>query len=291
MKNFKDLLKYCYKGDQINFKKCNNIGLAFLKLIKEEIIKPKGPKKDFLDSFVQFARYNKFEYEQFIKRIDTQIDELKKQGYRLIFKDSLKTQSRLIIGLGSYHPLETSITLHHIFGIPYIPGTALKGVCRMSVFWKLAQEKKNINLTNFQNQFYGNRNSEDSKTLKYQFLFGAQDFKGLLVFLDAYPNIPDDGKVFDLDIMNVHYPEYYSGDEPPTDWQNPNPIFFLTIKEGISFHFSILFDEYKFNHELDEETKKEIGLNNLDEEIAHIITEALKEFGIGAKTRLGYGIF
>lgn len=39
-----------------------------------------------------------------------------------------KSNWRLIIGLGGMHPQETSMTLHHIYGIPYIPGSAVKGV-------------------------------------------------------------------------------------------------------------------------------------------------------------------
>ena len=37
---------------------------------------------------------------------------------------------RLIIGLGGAHVLETSMTLHHVYGIPYIPGSAVKGMTR-----------------------------------------------------------------------------------------------------------------------------------------------------------------
>lgn len=37
---------------------------------------------------------------------------------------------RMLIGLGASHPHETSMTLHHIYGVPYIPGSAVKGVTR-----------------------------------------------------------------------------------------------------------------------------------------------------------------
>ena len=36
--------------------------------------------------------------------------------------------SRLIVGLGSENVLETGIRLHHTYGMPIIPGSALKGL-------------------------------------------------------------------------------------------------------------------------------------------------------------------
>ncbi|MEO0232301.1 MAG: type III-B CRISPR module RAMP protein Cmr6, partial [candidate division WOR-3 bacterium] len=214
----------------------------------------------------------------------------------------------------SSHVLETSITLHHIYGIPYIPSSGLKGVCRMIAFWKIAENKNVINnekeLSKIQNEFYGEL-SFDKEILKYQLLFGAQNFKGLLLFLDAYPVIENNREIFDLDIMNVHYQKYYSdatGKIPPGDWENPNPIIFLTLKEGIKFNFNVLFDKWRATRIKESEEKelkelkipeyaKEIVKNwesntqELENKIKELIEEALKEFGIGAKTRLGYGIF
>ncbi len=43
---------------------------------------------------------------------------------------NLKTDWRMALGLGNESVYETSITLHHIYGIPYIPASAIKGVVR-----------------------------------------------------------------------------------------------------------------------------------------------------------------
>ena len=43
---------------------------------------------------------------------------------------TLATKSRLIVGLGSGSVLEVSIKLHFIYGFPYIPSSAIKGVLR-----------------------------------------------------------------------------------------------------------------------------------------------------------------
>ncbi len=274
-------------------------------------------KKFFLNELKnRFKNKNKY-YEkisEFQNIIQTQKSSLEKQGYKSVYSSTVKTRSRLIVGLGSSHVLETSITLHHIYGIPYIPSSALKGVCRMVAFWRIAENKKVINneneLSKIQNEFYGELSS-DEEILKYQLLFGAQNFKGLLLFLDAHPIIENNREIFDLDIMNVHYQKYYSdttGKIPPGDWENPNPIIFLTLKEGIKFNFNVLYDKWRATRikESEEKELKELKIpeyakeivNNwesntqeLENEIKKLIEEALKEFGVGAKTRLGYGIF
>ena len=52
----------------------------------------------------------------------------------------LKAQSRLIVGLGNKGPLEIGMTLHHTTGLPYIPGSALKGLCRNYALFTLAAQ-------------------------------------------------------------------------------------------------------------------------------------------------------
>ena len=101
-------------------------------------------KKLFLDKIVRYqvlyGKIKKFS-DLFKKRIDIQKENLKNQQYEIILDDcQLKTASRLVVGLGAGHVLETSLTLHHIFGIPYIPASALKGVVRMVSFWKIAEK-------------------------------------------------------------------------------------------------------------------------------------------------------
>src|SRR5437764_360207 len=40
----------------------------------------------------------------------------------------LRVTGRLIVGLGADNILETGITLHHTYGVPFIPGSGLKGL-------------------------------------------------------------------------------------------------------------------------------------------------------------------
>jgi len=278
-------------------------------------------KKYFLEAILKSFKFE--EERMFIKEKIS----FPPSKYKFLLKEKpFTTSSRLIIGLGGTSPLETSITLHHTFGIPYIPATALKGVCRMVAFWKIFEfikeeikEEKEIEkyVKSLQNKFYGSLQKEkievsheDDKEkkiilgekakkefLKYQLLFGAQDFKALLLFLDSYPDFGNikDAKIFDLDIINVHYPEYYGGGNVAGDWENPRPIFFLTITPGVPFLITVLFDQYRFEKlKGNEEFEKIISSIDFSPErlkVEEIIKEALEEFGVGAKTSLGYGVF
>jgi CRISPR type III-B/RAMP module RAMP protein Cmr6 len=128
--------------------------------------------------------------------------------------------------------------------------------------------------------------SDKNDILKHKLLFGAQNFKGLLIFLDAYPEINENQQIFELDVMTPHYQGYYTKNQPPGDWENPNPITFLTVKKEINFCFNVLFDRFRAKEILNDDKFSE-----LSQLVKDWLEKALKEFGVGAKTRLGYGIF
>jgi CRISPR-associated protein Cmr6 len=190
------------------------------------------------------------------------------------------TSWRLVIGLGASHPQETSMTLHHIYGIPYIPGSAIKGVTRRWAVLKFADNNRKDN-EKFEDAIkkiaraLENGNDLNIEVDKITFkdlieIFGTQKQQGKVIFFDAYPV----GEIkLKIDIMNTHYPKYYSEGQAPADWQNPVPIKFLTI-EDTKFQFYLVSKD-----------------KDLLEKSSMLLTEALKYHGIGAKTALGYGIF
>ncbi len=51
---------------------------------------------------------------------------------------------RLAVGLGNEHPMENGLTLHRIYGIPYLPATTIKGVTRS---WKLGKIAESLNIS------------------------------------------------------------------------------------------------------------------------------------------------
>jgi len=301
MKNYKELINYLYPRNSFRPSNYENISLVFSKFIKKEIIEQTKFKKGFLSSILKVPALSL----NFIKRIENQKKNLESCGYKSISL-KLKTSSRLVVGLGAGHVLETSLTLHHIFGIPYIPASALKGVVRMVSFWEIVENKKikdEREIEKLQEQTYDKQisDSDDENILKHKLLFGTQNFKGLLVFLDAYPEIQNNQDIFELDVMTPHYSGYYTKVQDPGDWENPNPIVFLTVKKGVNFCFNVLFDEFRAKEILKDEYFPEVAKNilrkwlsessNLSNLVKNWIEAALKEYGVGAKTRLGYGIF
>jgi len=318
MRSYNDLINYIYSDRSLNFSKCENISLVFQKLIRKDILEISRNKKWFLESVINIQRsinnVSKIT-ENFAKRIEKQRVDLEKHGYENIFKNEknkclkLKTASRLVVGLGAGHVLETSLTLHHIFGIPYIPGSALKGVVRMVSFWKIAEKldkKSEEQIKDLQKQLYEGKlsDTDENEILKHKLSFGTQSLKGLLVFLDAYPEIQNNQQIFELDVMTPHYQGYYTKNQVPGDWENPNPIPFLTVKKGITFCFNVLFDKFRAERlltskddEFPNQAKNIIkewfndNLSKISQDVRDWIKEALTEFGVGAKTRLGYGMF
>jgi CRISPR-associated protein Cmr6 len=216
----------------------------------------------------------------FLKILHERIEHWIKNIGNNLEKFEAETSWRLVIGLGASHPQETSMTLHHIYGIPYIPGSAIKGVTRHWAVLKFADNnrKNNEKLEDAIKRIAGALESGNDLNIevnKITFkdlieIFGTQKQKGKVIFFDAYPV----GEIkLKIDIMNPHYPKYYSEGQAPTDWQNPVPIKFLTV-EDTKFQFYLV-------------SKNE----DLLKKSSDLLKEALKYHGIGAKTSLGYGIF
>ncbi len=159
---------------------------------------------------------------------------------------------RFVVGLGAAHVLETGITLHRIFGLPIIPASGLKGAARAYA------------------QLIEGKSENDPEFIA---IFGTTDQAGKIVFLDA---VPIEAPKFELDIMNPHYPDYYreGGKKSPSDWQSPNPVFFLTVS-GTPYLFAIAV-----------RTKDAVNLLPITE---RWLRGALTELGIGAKTSADYG--
>lgn len=282
-KNKKVKKDWYYECEDVSEK---NISLLFSKFIPESTdANEKQENKDKYLEFVirEFENYKRrwSNFTHITYRIEKLIEHLKIGGYHQTILSS-KCHWRLVIGLGAAHPQETSMTLHHIYGIPYIPGSAIKGVTKHWAVQKFAAHL-------FQSQ----NNNDFEKTLKeisevldngkekniivddIKFndlikIFGTQKKAGEVIFMDAFPI--GDVKL-KMDIMNPHYQDYYNGINAPADWLSPNPIKFLTVEETI-FQFYLLSK----NQELLTITEK-------------LLKEALKESGIGAKTSLGYGLF
>ena len=282
------------------------------------------------DNFnLQFNKYRKYGYDSDIKK--KRFDDIKNNpclNYNKDLQNSIektlyqsdktgkkievleaKVDGRMIIGLGSAHVNETAMTLHHIYGIPYIPGSGIKGALRnmfiqetfettkckddkqIAICEKILESfdlKKDIKLKEdeFKKRFkikkqvkkiepmpavFSFFSKNISVVKQFQLIFGTQSNQGKVIFLDAYP--VEKIKIKN-DIMTPHYSEYYSEGKPPADYYNPTPIKFATV-ENTTFRFAYLLKSGDINkRELENKFKK-----------------LLTEYGLGAKTAIGHGYF
>ncbi len=170
----------------------------------------------------------------------------------------LETSYRLVIG-SEQSIYESSLRLHHIYGIPYIPASAIKGVLRSYIIIEKFDSKEEKAL-------------EDKDFKK---VFGSQEQEGRVIFFDAFPTSKPKLKV---DIMNPHYGHYYNDGKAPTDDKNPIPINFLTVEET-EFKFFIASKDSLESFKIK------------DKSIGEWLKEALHNHGIGAKNAVGYGYF
>jgi CRISPR-associated protein Cmr6 len=167
----------------------------------------------------------------------------------------------MVIGIGEKGPLEVGLTLNHTWGVPYIPGSALKGIAAATAS-KLLQDPA----------WLGPKDPSSSTEAgeSYEHMFGLVSQKGCVVFHDAWWD-PKGERCLPLkpDVMTVHHADYYQKDAPPSDTDSPNPVSFVSV---IGTYLIVLEGESEWC-----------------EAAADILRIGTKDFGIGAKTRAGYG--
>lgn len=223
----------------------SNFALDFQKyLVWKKDRKGKWECKDYED----FEKFN-FNEKEISSILTKQKSSLKiyaeTNGLGIEFLE-LENDYRLTCGLGSSSVwAETGMTLHHIYGFPFIPGSSLKGLVRMVCEKTLGE-------------------TEASR------LFGSQESSSLVDFFDAFPM---ESPTIKADIMNPHYGDYYSKKESPGDWLNPVPVNFLTVQGG-KFRFPFVCKN-----------------SNDVERVKKLLLKGLEDYGIGGKTKVGYGYF
>jgi CRISPR-associated protein Cmr6 len=142
--------------------------------------------------------------EDYHARMDKMIESL---GGRSI---NLSSAWRFITGLGAPHPTETGFKWERNIGVPYLPGSSIKGAMKA---WIRISEKED----------------------EFPTMFDKESVDPVILF-DAYPTSKPD---LDVDILNVHYKKYYEGDAPPADYLSPTPVFFLAVAPRTEFRFRI----------------------------------------------------
>ncbi len=230
---------------------------------------PKGQKETKLDAFKIKANFG-----DLFKKNEDQLAHRQKIAAEFLFSEAgqLVTQKfrpdwRFITGLGGHSVYETGLTLHHVYGIPYIPASSVKGVLRS---WVICQK-------------FGNDEKQALGNEVFCRIFGCPNesalgtaHRGSVTFFDALPTTPPK---IEPDIMNSHYPKWYGGTGAPVDTDSPNPVFFLTV---VDTTFEFLLGSKNWNLQTERFWEKTLS---------EWLTAALTSHGIGAKTAVGYGYF
>lgn len=233
--------------DNVAINATTNAGLWLDKYLKEQT--EGGGENAKQDHFEQITNYAVSDaYSVFFTRWQQSLEQVGAIMHKA------QTQGRLAMGLGGESVLETSITLHRTYGAPYIPGSALKGLAARYARTRLEEQEWGLH-------------SE-----AYKILFGDTGEAGYITFFDALyiPGSAKQDRPLALDVITVHHPDYYGGkDSAPADWDNPNPVPFLSATGSylIALH----------------------GAANWVKTALEILALALAEEGIGAKTSSGYG--
>lgn len=170
----------------------------------------------------------------------------------------IRVKGRMIVGLGSESILETSICLHRTYGVPFIPGSALKGLAASYAHQCLSGEWQRGGTF-------------------HTIVFGKTEEAGYITFLDALsiPGTGLAGGALSPDVITVHHQKYYQGEQDiPAESDNPNPVPFLSATGTYLLALAA--------PDLQEPTRW------LDLTF-QILAKALAEWGIGAKTSSGYG--
>ncbi|WP_422448331.1 type III-B CRISPR module RAMP protein Cmr6 [Thermoanaerobacterium sp. DL9XJH110] len=257
------------KDTSILIEKENNIDNFYLKLNKAAHF---NIDKFDLTEAIKGENFKKFPINSLVKRQLLSLKDMGIQYERINFVP----QWRLIVGLGHESVYETSMTLHHIYGIPYIPAQGIKGVLRSFIINQLFAK-------NDEGEF--DLENAEKKALKdpgFKFIFGDEKQQGKVRFFDAYP--ASEPKI-EVDIMNPHYGPYYKGEEKyPGDYYNPVPVTFLTVRDTeFIIYFGVKQEDNKAIEKGKFEGQKPLAV------ISCCLEKALKEHGIGAKTAAGYG--
>jgi CRISPR-associated protein Cmr6 len=174
-------------------------------------------------------------------------------------------------GLGMEHPLENGFAFLNPYGLPYLPGSSIKGVLRRAA-QDLAGEASNEDRKGWSEQaitaLFGLESEDRSK----------EHSRGALTFWDALPN-PAKGSL-GMEVMTPHYGDYYKGESLPHDAGQPNPIVFLVVPPGSEFTFHITCDAARLPQDLTAswQTLMRAALEH-----------AFEWLGFGAKTAVGYG--
>lgn len=131
----------------------------------------------------------------------------------------LRAKSDVVVWFVSAGPLELGLAVHHTYGVPFLPGTSLKGLAR------------------------AHSDHEDTT-------YGTPDHVAKVSILDG---IPLPGWEVQRDVMTPHFSSWYNDNAAaPNDTEDPTPIPFLSIAAGARFETAVVIRRLEWAGAIDE---------------------------------------
>ncbi len=201
--------------------------------------------------------------------------------------------SRLLVGHGNASPTEVGLTLHHTWGAPIIPGSALKGLLAHYVATLYGPDAQGADPEReaFRGVRWDGHRIAAGPGAVYRSLFGAPSSDdggeaeaGYVIFHDALLVPPGVGgsaaRPFARDVLTPHQATHAraggrdaqtGADVWPSDYDDPTPVSFLSVRPGGEFLIALGGDPDWARFTLD------------------LLCAALEQWGVGGKTVAGYG--
>lgn len=184
-----------------------------------------------------------------------------------VARDFFEVSDRLVVGLGNESVRESGVTLHHTYGVPYIPGSALKGLARRYAGAALMAEAAAAADPDA---------AADVARQQLEALVGSTGNAAFFTFFDAWyvPGSAPQDHPLQPDVITVHHPTYYGSrgtkGHGPWDFDDPTPVPF--VREAGTYLVAVRGPGPDWT---------EFALATLE--------HALAEWGVGAKTAGSYG--
>lgn len=201
-------------------------------------------------------------------------------------------------GLGNEHPLENGFAFLNPYGLPYLPGSGVKGVLRCAAQELASSEWGDTHGWTAEKIHLIGQGRDAIELSPIDALFGLesthgsnQHVRGALTFWDVIPQIKGDALA--VDVMTPHQSHYYqqkrdhkAGDSTnPHDSGQPVPINFLTVPADSAFSFFVTCDLPHLAH-----LAPDLAANDRWKALLTTAFEhAYQWLGFGAKTSVGYG--
>ena len=200
----------------------------------------------------------------------------------------------LLVGLGYEHgtdkvkdapAISPGMSLDMVTGLPFIPGSEVKGMLRSVFIGSKEYIRSNLGkpdltydeIHQLEVDIFGHTHTYDPH---YQADKNAEEGQGKDVFFDAFPIQPDSGgHLVGLENITSHL----SSEAGYDGLTKINPITLLKVMPGVVFFFRFLL------HDSEIKSGEKSILITADEKL-RLFKKIIADFGMGAKTNVGFGL-